>query len=155
MPQLAITYAPNYSGTPGTGDTANTSQTGSFFVGQMGPHVWNQDVAQSTHTTFYIASPLTSSAYIFALPNPSGSTPSNPEFDQPHFFFSRETNGTPAITDSAFINTANFLLQQYNANGQYDPGNGVNPAGCSGTVGNCTTQLAAANFFHNYDFVPA
>lgn len=158
MAQYAITYAPNYSGTPGTGDTRDTSQTGSFFIGNLsGSREWTEDVPQSTTSTFFYGSPaaVNTTAYIFALPNAKDAQGAGvPPVDQPHFFYSRELNGTPAVTDSAFINTANFLLQGYNAQGQYDPGNGVNPAGCSSTVADCITKIGQVNWFHSYSFIP-
>ena len=157
MAQYAITYAPNYSGTPGTGDTRNTSQTGSFFIGNLsGSREWAEDVPQSTTDTYFYGSPaaVNSTAYVFALPNAKDARGAgNPPVDQPHFFWSREVNGTPAVTDSAFENTADYLLKNYNASGQYDPGNGANPAGCS-SVSDCHTQIASANWFTSKGFTP-
>lgn len=158
MAQYAITYAPNYSGTPGTGDTRDTSQTGSFFIGNLsGSREWAEDVPQSTTDTYFYGSPaaVNSTAYVFALPNAKDAKGAgNPPVDQPHFFWSRETNGTPAVTDSAFENTANYLLQNYAVDGQFNPGSPANPGGCSG-VSDCITKIGQANWFHSYSFIPA
>ena len=154
MAQYAITYAPNYNA---GSEPTNTSLTGSFRIGNLsGSRAWNDVVVQSTTDTYFYGSPplVNVTAYIFALPNAKDAKGAgNPPVDQPHFFYSRELNGTPAATDSAFENTANYLLQNYGTDGQFNPGSPANPAGCS-SVADCHTKIGQVNWFTSKGFVP-
>ena len=145
MAQFAVAYAPNLSG----GQPANTSKTGSFYVGAMiNGRTWNQTVTQTTTNTFFCASPLDSSAYIIALKNPNPSSPFN-GLDAPQFFHSL-LNGSPSKTDGAFITTCDYILKNYQADGT-PGGTPINPAGCS-SVADCKTQINTVGW-QSYGFV--
>ena len=145
MAQFAVAYAPNLSG----GQPANTSKTGSFYVGAMiNGRTWNQTVTQTTTNTFFCASPLDNSAYIIALKNPNPSAPFT-GLDAPQFFHSL-SNGVASKTDAAFIATCDYILKNYQTDGT--PGAPpINPAGCS-TVGNCQTAINTVGW-QSYGFV--
>jgi len=152
----AIAYAPNLSG----GAPANTTNTGSFYIGNMNTRVWNQVVPQTTTNTLYFSSPLTSSAYIMAIPNPKDARSSGiPPNDQPQFYNSM-INGTPTLSDAAFIFTCDYILKNYDTTGrqiQYSGSSGV-PASATGcnTVVDCQNKFTVAGWFQNYGFnVPA
>jgi len=151
--QYAIAYAPNLNG----GQPANTSQTGSFIIGNMNTRAWNQAVPQTTTNTLYYASPLTGSAYILALPNKLSSiSPGVPATDQPEFYYSM-IGGVASLTDGGFIATANYCLKSYDINGvpvgYSGSGAAANPAGCA-AVAACQAAFTSAGWFQNYGFVP-
>jgi len=136
MAQYAVVYAPNLSG----GAPANTTQTGSFYIGNMiNGRTWNQTVTQTTTNTFFCASPDDTNGYLIALPNPSPSAP----FDgrtAPQFFKSlNPATGAPIKNDAAFINTCDYILKNYQANGTVGQPP-INPVGCS-SVADCRTQI--------------
>ena len=146
MAQFAVAYAPNLSG----GQPANTSKTGSFYVGAMtaGRGPWNQTVTQTTTNTLFCASPLDNSAYIIALKNPNPSAPFT-GLDAPQFFHSL-LNGSPSKTDGAFIATCDYILKNYQTNGT--PGAPpINPIGCS-SVSDCKTKIDTVGW-QSYGFV--
>jgi len=152
--QYAIAYAPSING----GQPANTSKTGSFLIGNMNTRAWNMVVPQtsSASNTLYYASPLTTSAYILALPNRSQSiSPVNPVTDQPEFFYSL-LNGVASLTDGAFIATADYCLKRYDINGvpvgYSGSGAAANPAGCA-SVATCQAAFTTAGWFQNYGFI--
>jgi hypothetical protein len=156
MAQYAITYAPNYSGGAAP---SNTATTGSFFIGNLsGSRAWNNDVPQSTTDTYFYGSPaaVNVQAYIFAIPNAKDAHGAgNPPVDQPHFFKSlNPATGAPALTDAAFIGTADFILKNYAVDGTVNPGSPANPAGCS-SVSDCILKIGQASWFHSYSYVPA
>ena len=147
--QLAIAYAPNLSG----GQPANTSATGSFLIGNMNTRAWNMPVTQTTTNTQYFASPITSSAYVMAIPNLSASVTLGPftGLDQPQFYYSL-LNGSPSLADGAFISTCSYILKTYKTDGSV----GSPPAdefGCF-SVGDCQTKFTAAGWFQSYGFIP-
>ena len=152
--QLAIAYAPSLSG----GQPANTSRTGSFLIGNMNTRAWNMVVPQTgSSNTLYYASPLTSSAYILALPKLSSSiTQGNPPVDQPQFFYSM-VGGAASLTDGAFISTADYCLKRYDINGRVvgysGSGTAANPAGCA-SVAACQAAFTSSGWFQNYGFIP-
>ena len=147
--QLAIAYAPNLSG----GQPANTSATGSFLIGNMNTRAWNMAITQTTTNTQYFASPVTSSAYVMAIPRISASVTLGPftGLDQPQFYYSL-VNGIANLSDAAFITTCDYILKHYTANGTVDSVNPVAPLGCS-TVGNCQSAFTSAGWFQSYGFV--
>ena len=147
--QLAISYAPNLNGA----QPPNTSKTGSFLIGNMNTRSWNQVVPQTTTNTFYFASPITSSAYVMAIPRISASVTTGPfvGLDQPQFYYSQLPNGSYSLTDGAFITTCDWLLKHYTANGTVDGANPVNPAGCL-DVGGCQAAFTSAGWFQSYGF---
>lgn len=143
MPQYAIAYAPNLSG----GAPADTTQTGSFYIGRMGNRSWNQVVPQTTVNTLFYASPLTGSAgYVMAIPK-AGASPSQPQF------FHSMVNGTPVQSDAGFISVCNYMLKTYATDGSVNPGSPANPAGCA-SVGTCQAAFTSAGWFQDYGFVP-
>ena len=152
MAQYAIAYAPNLTG----GTPASTTQTGSFFIGNLTQgKVWNQAVPQSTTNTIFFASPLANvgngAPYIIALPNPAKPAPFT-GLDQPQFFYS-QTGGAFSLTDGAFIATCSYILKTYQADvtvGQPT----VNPAGCTSAV-DCQSSFTAVGWFQSYGFTPA
>lgn len=151
--QYAIAYAPNLNGA----QPANTSQTGSFIIGNMNTRAWNQVVPQTTTNTLYYASPLTGSAYILALPNKLSSiSPGVPATDQPEFYQSM-VGGAASLTDGGFIATANYCLKSYDINGvpvgYSGSGAAANPAGCA-SVAACQAAFTSAGWFQNYGFQP-
>ena len=147
--QLAIAYAPNLSG----GQPANTAVTGSFLIGNMNTRAWNMAITQTTTNTQYFASPVTSSAYVMAIPKISASVTTGPftGLDQPQFFYSM-INGTATLNDAAFITTCDWILKHYTANGTVNSVNPVNPAGCA-SVGACQAAFTSAGWFQSYGFV--
>jgi len=167
MAQYAITYAPNYS--PGS-PPLNTTQTGSFYIGNLlsGVRAWNDVVPQTTTNTEFFASPIANvnnaSPYIFAIPNPLQPAPYL-GIDQPQFFYSGLL-GNNLLTDPAFTATAEWLLKNYSstgypidyAGGPYSP---ANPGGCSPavdplnpTVAECQSAIDAVGWFQSYGFIP-
>lgn len=150
--QLAIAYAPSLSGA----QPANTSRTGSFLIGNMNTRVWNMVITQTgSSNTLYYASPITSSAYILALPNASSSiSPGNPPVDQPEFYYSM-INGVASLTDGAFISTAAYCLKSYDGKGvpvgYSGSGTAADPTGCSSVV-DCQNKFATAGWFQSYGF---
>ena len=151
MAQYAIAYAPNLTG----GTPASTTQTGSFFIGNLTQgKVWNQAVPQSTTNTIFFASPLANvgngAPYIIALPNPAKPAPFT-GLDQPQFFYS-QAGGAFSQTDGAFIVTCDYILKSYKADGSVGQPP-VNPAGCN-SVPNCQSALTAVGFFQSYGFNP-
>jgi len=146
--QLAIAYAPNLSG----GQPANTSATGSFLIGNMNTRSWNMPVTQTTTNTFYFASPITSSAYVMAIPNPLKPATGGlfEGLDQPQFYYSL-LNGVASLTDGAFISTCSYILKNYKTDGSV----GSPPAdiaGCTNTS-DCKTKFTAAGWFQSYGFL--
>jgi hypothetical protein len=151
--QYAIAFAPSING----GQPPNTSKTGSFLIGNMNTRAWNMVVAQTSSNTLYYASPVTTSAYILALPNKSQSiSPVNPVTDQPQFFYSM-VSGVASLTDAGFISTANYCLKSYDVNGVpvgfSGSGGAADPTGCSSVV-DCKNKFATAFWFQNYSFIP-
>ena len=148
--QLAIAYAPNLNGA----QPPNTSQTGSFLIGNMNTRAWNMVVPQTTTNTQYFASPITSSAYVMAIPRISASVTTGPfvGIDQPQFYYSQTGNQAYSLTDGAFILTCDWLLKHYTANGTVDGVNPVNPAGCA-SVGACQAAFTSAGWFQSYGFL--
>ena len=151
MAQYAIAYAPNLTG----GTPASTTQTGSFFIGNLTQgKVWNQAVPQSTTNTIFFASPLANigngAPYIIALPNPAKPAPFT-GLDQPQFFYS-QTGGAFSLTDGAFIATCSYILKNYQADGSV----GSPPAEAGGciSVGDCKTKFTAVGWFQSYGFNP-
>ena len=146
--QLAIAYAPNLSG----GQPANTSATGSFLIGNMNTRVWNMPVTQTTTNTQYFASPVTSSAYVMAIPNLSASVTLGPfvGLDQPQFYYSL-LNGVASLTDGAFISTCSYILKNYKADGSVGSPP-VDVLGCS-SVGDCQSKFTSVGWFQSYGFV--
>ena len=146
--QLAIAYAPNLSG----GQPANTSATGSFLIGNMNTRAWNMVIPQTTTNTQYFASPITSSAYVMAIPNLSASVTLGPftGLDQPQFYYSL-LNGAASLTDGAFISTCSYILKNYKADGSVGSPP-VDVLGCS-SVGDCQSKFTAAGWFQSYGFV--
>jgi hypothetical protein len=152
--QYAIAYAPSING----GQPPNTSKTGSFLIGNMNTRAWNMVVPQtsSASNTLYYASPVTTSAYILALPNRSQSISSvNPVTDQPQFFYSM-VGGVASLTDAGFIATADYCLKRYDINGvpvgYSGSGAAANPAGCA-SVGACQSAFTAAGWFQSYGLI--
>ena len=145
--QLAIAYAPNLSG----GQPANTSATGSFLIGNMNTRAWNMVIPQTTTNTQYFASPITSSAYVMAIPNLSASVTLGPftGLDQPQFYYSL-LNGAASLTDGAFILTCSYILKNYKADGSVGSPP-VDVLGCS-SVGDCQSKFTAAGWFQSYGF---
>ena len=145
MAQYAIAYSPT-----ATGGTANTSQTGSFFIGNMTTRAWNQTVIATEGNTFYYGSPLANVSnafpYIIAIPK-AGASPT-----QPQFFYSM-INGTFNQSDAAFIVTADWVLKHYATAGSVNFASPANPAGCA-SVGTCQAALTSAGWFNSYNFVP-
>ena len=153
--QLAVAYAPNITG----GQPANTSKTGSFYIGNMNTRAWNQVVPQTApaSNTLYYASPLTSSAYVLIIPNASQSiSPTQPPTDQPEFFYSL-LNGTATLSDAAFISTCDYVLKRYDAQGvpvgASGSGTAANPAGCA-TVSACQAAFTTLGWVTTYGFIP-
>lgn len=145
MAQYAVAYAPNLSG----GQPANTVKTGSFYIGQMiNGRTWNQVVPQTTANTYYVASPVDTSAYIIALPNPNPSAPFT-GLNAPQFFASL-LNGALSKTDGAFISTCDYILKNYKADGTTGTPK-INAAGCA-SVPDCQTQINAVGW-QSYGFV--
>jgi hypothetical protein len=141
MAQFALTYAPNLSG----GAPANTTTTGSFYVGRLVQgRTWNQVVPQTTVNTLFYASPDDADGYLMALPK-SGASPT-----QPQFYKSLLTGGIPSKTDGAFISTCSYILKTYQATGAVGQPP-VNPAGCS-SVPDCQTQFTATGWWQSYGF---
>ena len=154
MAQYAIAYAPNLTG----GTPASTTQTGSFFIGNLTQgKVWNQAVPQSTTNTIFFASPLANvgngAPYVMAIPNPLKPATGGlfEGLDQPQFFYS-QTGGAFSLTDGAFIATCDYILKSYQADGSVGQPP-VNPAGCN-SVPNCQSALTAAGFFQSSGFTP-
>ena len=147
MAQFAIAYAPNLSG----GQPANTTVTGSFYIGNLTQgKVWNQTVTQTTTNTLFCASPNDSTAYLIAIPNPSPSAPFTGT-TAPQFFASL-LNGAQSKTDAAFITTCDYILKRYNSSGAPGAiGTGVNPAGCADVTG-CKAAINAAGWWQSYGF---
>ena len=150
MAQYAIAYAPNLTG----GTPASTTQTGSFFIGNLTQgKVWNQAVPQSTTNTIFFASPLANvgngAPYIIALPNPAKPAPFT-GLDQPQFFYS-QTGGAFSLTDGAFIATCSYILKNYKADGSVGSPP-VDVLGCS-SVGDCQSKFTSAGWFQSYGFV--
>jgi hypothetical protein len=147
--QLAIAYAPNLSG----GQPANTSATGSFLIGNMNTRAWNMVIPQTTTNTQYFSSPITSSAYVMAIPNPLKPATGGlfAGLDQPQFFYSL-INGVANLSDAAFITTCDWVLKHYTAAGAVNSASPAAPAGCS-TVGNCQSAFTSAGWFQSYGFV--
>ena len=145
--QLAIAYAPNLTG----GQPPNTSATGSFLIGNMNTRAWNMVVPQNTTNTQYFASPITSSAYVMAIPNLSASVTLGPftGLDQPQFYYSL-LNGVASLTDGAFISTCSYILKNYKADGSVGSPP-VDVLGCS-SVGDCQSKFTAAGWFQSYGF---
>ena len=146
MAQYAIAYSPT-----ATGGTANTTQTGSFYIGNMTTRAWNQTVTATGGNTFYYASPIANvnnaAPYIIAIPK-AGASPTAPQF-----FYSLLA-GTPSQTDGAFVATASWVLQHYTTAGAVTSiGSSANPAGCA-DVASCKAALTAAGWFNSYSFVP-
>ena len=138
MPQFAVCYAPSASAQP-----TFTSKTGSFYIGTMGVHNWDALVAQtSISSTRFFASPLTSSGYIMAIPNPD--TSSFGGITQPQFFQST------TVADATFIQMCSYILKTYKANGQVGSPP-VNAVGCS-SASDCMTQFTTAGWYQNYQF---
>jgi hypothetical protein len=153
--QYAIAYAPSING----GQPANTSKTGSFLIGNMNTRAWNMVVPQtsSASNTLYYASPLTTSAYILALPNRSQSISSvSPVTDQPQFYQSM-VGGVASLTDGGFIATANYCLKSYDIKGvpvgYSGSSTAAEPTGCSSVV-DCQNKFTTAGWFQNYGFTP-
>ena len=153
--QLAVAFAPSING----GQPPNTSKTGSFLIGNMNTRSWNQVVPQtaSASNTLYYASPVTTSAYILAIPNRSQSiSPTLPATDQPEFFYSL-LNGAASLTDGAFISTCDYVLKRYDVNGlpvgYSGSGAAANPAGCV-SVPACQAAFTSVGWFQNYGFQP-
>lgn len=141
MAQFAITYAPNLSG----GAPANTTQTGSFYIGNLiQGRTWNQVVPQTTVNTLFYASPNDVDGYLMAIPKP-GASP-----DQPQFYKSLGAGGAASKTDAAFINTCSYILKTYQANGTVGQPP-ANPAGCA-SVADCKTQFNATGWWQSYGF---
>jgi hypothetical protein len=150
--QYAIAFAPSING----GQPANTSKTGSFLIGNMNTRAWNMVVPQTSSNTLYYASPLTTSAYILALPNKSQSiSPVSPVTDQPEFFYSM-IGGVASLTDGGFIATADYCLKRYDLNGvpvgYSGSGAAAQATGCSSVV-DCQTKFTTAGWFQNYGFI--
>ena len=145
MAQYAITYAPNLTG----GAPANTTNTGSFHIGNLVQgRVWNQAVLQTTTNTLFFASPNDDDGYLMALPNPLKPAPFN-GLDQPQFFKSL-VNGTPAKTDAAFIAICDYILKTYKTDGTVGQPS-ASPGGCS-SVANCQSSFTNAGFWQSYGF---
>jgi len=149
--QYAIAFSPARSG----GQPANTSATGSFLIGNMNTRAWNMVVPQTTTSTQYFASPITSSAYVMAIPKISASVTTGPftGIDQPQFFYSQTGNQVYSLTDGAFISTCDWILKHYTANGTVNSASPVNPAGCA-SVGACQAAFTSAGWFQSYGFTP-
>ena len=153
MPQLAITYAPNLSG----GAPANTTNTGSFYVGrQIAGRVWNQTVSQTTTDTLFYSSPLSASYFTIALPNKKDAGGAgNPPTDQPQFM-PTTLGGVPSKGDAAFIAACNYALQNFDTDGNPIDRAGAGPAangvGCD-TVSNCKLRFDQVGWFQDYDTV--
>ena len=145
MAQYAIAYSPT-----ATGGTANTSQTGSFFIGNMITRAWNQTVTATGGNTFYYGSPLANVSnafpYIIAIPK-AGASPT-----QPQFFYSM-IGGVFTQSDAAFVATADWVLKHYAADGSVNFATPANPAGCA-SVAACKSALTSAGWFNSYAFVP-
>jgi len=141
---LAIAYS-----TTATGGVANTTQTGSFYIGNMNTRQWDGVVIASGGNTVYYASPITSSvgggAYVLGIPKP-GASPTAPQF------YHSLVNGEASLTEAAFITTCDYILKHYTALGAVDSLNPVAPLGCS-TVGNCQSAFTSAGWFQSYGFV--
>lgn len=153
--QLAVAFAPSITG----GQPANTSKTGSFYLGNMNTRSWNQVVPQSASAsnTLYYASPLTTSAYVLIIPNASQSiSPTQPPTDQPEFYYSM-INGTATLSDAAFITTCDWILKNYDNKGvpvgYSGSGTAANPAGCA-TVGACQAAFATLGWVTTYGMLP-
>ena len=154
MAQYAIAYAPNLTG----GTPAGTTQTGSFFIGNLTQgKVWNQAVPQSTTNTIFFASPLANvgngAPYVMAIPNPLKPATGGlfAGLDQPQFFYS-QTGGAFSLTDGAFIATCSYILKTYQADGSV----GSPPAeagGCTSVV-DCKNKFTAVGWFQSYGFNP-
>ena len=145
MAQFAVAYAPNLSG----GQPANTTATGSFYIGNMiNGRTWNQTVTQTTTNTFFCASPDDTNGYLIALPNPSPSAPFNGT-TAPQFFKSL-ASGAPSKTDAAFITTCSYILQNYKADGTVGQPP-IDGAGC-GSVADCRTKINTVGW-QSYGFV--
>ena len=139
MPQFAVCYAPSASVQP-----SNTTKTGSFYIGTMAVRNWDMFVNQTgISNTRFFASPLTSSGYIMAIPNPN--TSSFGGVTQPQFFQST------TVADATFILMCSYILKTYKANGQVGTPP-VNAAGCSSTS-DCMTQFTTAGWYQNYQFI--
>jgi hypothetical protein len=145
MAQYAIAYSPT-----ATGGTANTTQTGSFYIGNMTTRAWNQTVTATGGNTFYYGSPLANVSnvfpYIIAIPK-AGASPT-----QPQFFYSM-LNGTFNQSDAAFVATADWVLKHYANDGSVNFASPANPAGCA-DVASCKAALTSAGWFNSYSFVP-
>jgi len=146
MTKYAVAYAPNATAQP-----ANTSKTGSFYIGNTATRSWNQAVAQTTVNTLFAMSPDDSGSYVIAIPNPSPS-PASPwsGLNAPQFYFSL-TSGAPAKTDAAFISTCSYILKTYKSDGTVGTPP-INAAGCI-SVGDCQTQINTVGW-QSYGFVP-
>jgi len=145
MAQYAITYAPNLSG----GAPANTTNTGSFHIGNLVQgRIWNQEVPQTTTNTLFFASPNDNDGYLMALPNPLKPAPFN-GLDQPQFFKSL-TNGVPAKTDAAFITTCDYILKTYQTDGTVGQPP-ASPGGCN-SVASCKSSFTSFGWFQSYGF---
>ena len=159
MAQYAIAYAPNLTG----GTPASTTQTGSFYIGNLTQgKVWNQVVPQSTSNTLFFSSPLANinnaAPYIIAIPNPT-QPPPFAGLDQSQFFYSA-TLGNYLYNDTAFIETCDYILKNYQTSGApaTNPGNAADPTGCNsitpGDPQQCQVKINTAGWFQSYGFVP-
>ena len=111
-------------------------------------------VTQTTSNTQYFSSPITSSAYVMAIPNPLKPATGGlfAGLDQPQFFYSQTGNQAYSLTDGAFISTCDWILKHYTAAGAVNSASPAAPAGCS-TVGNCQSAFTSAGWFQSYGFV--
>ena len=145
MAQYAITYAPN----PNFATLSNTTQTGSFYIGNLVQgRIWNQEVLQTTTNTLFFASPNDDDGYLMALPNPLKPAPFN-GLDQPQFFKSL-VNGTPTKNDAAFIATCDYILKTYQTDGTVGQPP-ASPGGCN-SVASCKSSFTSFGWFQSYGF---
>jgi hypothetical protein len=136
---IAVCYAPNASPTP-----TNTSVTGSFYLGNMNTRSWAGVVTQTAGgNTRFFASPITSSGYVIALPNPAKPAPFSGE-TQPQFF------QTTSISDGLYITLSDWVLKHYTNEGYVvTTGSAAAPAGCANVAG-CIAALTSVGWVSTY-----
>ena len=129
--QIAIAYSPT-----ATGGTIGTSNTGSFYLGNMNTRQWAGVVTATGGNTRFFASPDTSSGYVIALPypqKPDGVT-------EPQFF----RTATPSV--ALYTTLADWVLKHYTVEGNVvTTGTAAAPAGCV-DVTTCQAALTSAGW---------
>lgn len=159
MAQYAITVI--IPSTYVSGNVSNTTTTGSMVIGNLlgGVRPWNDtilvDLGTGPFPQYFYASPIANISnafpYVFGLPY----TPLPPYAIMPYppqFIYSM-INGTPTLSDAAFVATADYILKNYNTSGQVDSVTPCNPGGCN-NVTDCQRAVDGCGWFQSYGFTP-